>query len=121
MCGEARFQVDPLDTLTNPNPLDEVLSPKIERFDRGLTFAADRLVDSFQDEVPAARDRTLVERSTRLGARLILADLRGQDDVLRPASITCAVPLSEVHARVNFAKAARRLRPTARDRDHRCD
>ncbi len=65
VCGEGRFNDEHSDTLLNPGVIIEVLSPSIERYDRGIKFQNYRLLPSLQDYVMISQNQPRIERFTR--------------------------------------------------------
>jgi Uma2 family endonuclease len=102
VCGERQFEDSEVDTLLNPTTIIEVLSPSTEAYDRGNKFAHYRRLPSLREYVLVAQDRVRVERYTRQGDEWLLTELNRLEDVLRLESIACAVPLSEIYAKVAF-------------------
>jgi Uma2 family endonuclease len=102
VCGEPEFEDAELDTLLNPRVILEVLSESTEKYDRGAKFAHYRQLESVQEYVLVAQDRAQVEHYLRQGEQWLLTPYRGLDAVLRFPTLNCAIPLSEVYARVEF-------------------
>jgi len=102
VCGEPRFLDGKGDTLLNPTVIIEVLSASTESYDRGDKFMHYRRLESLREYVLVAQDKVLVERYTRQGDEWLLTEFRQLDQTLQLASISCAVPLREVYARIEF-------------------
>jgi len=100
VCGGARFLEGGFDTLVNPTVIVEVLSPTTEAGDRGSRFAHYRRLPSLREYVLIAQDRVMVERFTRQGDDWRLTEFSRLEDALALDSIGCAMPLSEIYARV---------------------
>jgi Uma2 family endonuclease len=107
ICGEPLFRDDTFDTLLNPVLIIEVLSPSTEAFDRGGKFARYRRIASLKEYVLVSQDRMLVERFRRRGTAgdWTLTAYDRPDEVLELESIGCAVPLSQIYARVDLPEA----------------
>jgi Uma2 family endonuclease len=103
VCGERQFEDSEVDTLLNPNLIVEVLSPSTEAYDRGKKFAHYRRLESLREYVMVAQDQVRVERYTRQGDEWLLTELSRLEDTLRLESVGCAVALSAIYERVEFA------------------
>ena len=103
VCGGPRFEDSEVDTLLNPNVIIEVLSPTTEAYDRGKKFERYRRLESLREYVMVAQDEVHVERYTRQGDEWLLTELSRLEDTLQLESIGCAVALSEIYAKVQFA------------------
>ncbi len=103
VCGRPRFEDAESDTLINPTVIAEVLSPSTEAYDRGEKFAHYRYVESLQEYITIAQERMQVDHFARMGQQWLLTSLNRPDDVLSLPSIECAVPLSEIYARVELS------------------
>ena len=106
VCGAAEFADDERDSLLNPTVLIEVLSDSTEAYDRGRKFRQYQRLDSLREYVLVSQDEMAVERLARREEGWFVADvLTGPEDVLRLESVDCAVPLSEIYARVGLPDA----------------
>ena len=103
VCGEPTFMQERPDTLTNPTVLFEVLSPSTADYDRGRKFEDYRLLDSLQEYVIVAQDKTHIEHYTRQqDGSWLLKDINAPDATLTLAAIDCELPLADIYAKVNF-------------------
>ena len=103
LCDEPAFHDERRDVLTNPILLIEVLSPSTEGYDRGGKFALYRALPSLRQYVLVAQDRYSVDVFTRRDDnRWVLTAYSEPDDLIRFDAIACAVPMSEIYARVRF-------------------
>lgn len=103
VCGKPRFEDAQLDVLLNPTIIVEVLSPSTEAYDRGAKFAHYRYLESLQEYVLIAQDRMLVEHFERRGNQWLLTTYSRPAEVLSLPSIECAIPLSEIYARIELS------------------
>ena len=103
VCGHPRFEDAESDTLVNPTVIAEALSPTTEGYDRGGKFAHYRYVDSLQEYVLIAQERMQVDHFARMGQQWLLTSYSRPDEILSLPSIDCAVPLSEIYARVELS------------------
>ena len=103
LCDEPAFHDERSDVLTNPILLIEVLSPSTEGYDRGGKFALYRALPSLRQYILVAQDRYSVDVFTRRDDnRWVLTAYSDPDDLIRFDAIACAVPMSEIYARVRF-------------------
>jgi Uma2 family endonuclease len=103
VCGEPKFLDDEVDTLLNPTLIVEVLSPSTEDYDRGDKFDQYKAIRSLRECVVIAQEEVLVERFVKQGRKRIHSTYRDLGDTLVLESIGCAIPLSQIHARVKMA------------------
>ena len=103
VCGRVALSDDPLDTLTNPTAIFEVLSASTRGYDRGDKFVAYRAIPTLRDYVLLEQDRPHVEHFRKSDAGLwILHEYDGADAVLELPSIDVRAPLGEIYQRVEF-------------------
>jgi Uma2 family endonuclease len=102
--GEPRFADDRCDTLLNPALIVEVLSPSTEAYDRGFKSAQYRTVESLEEYALVSQAEPRVEVFRRQsGGHWLLSEAIGIDAVCHFESLDCAVPLSEIYAKVTFS------------------
>jgi Uma2 family endonuclease len=105
-CEPPRFAETPMATLLNPALIVEVLSPSIERADRGVKFDAYRLLNSIRAYVLVSQDEPRIEffcRQADGSWRYEVA--RGLEATLRLEAVGCELRLADVYARVEFSPA----------------
>jgi Uma2 family endonuclease len=104
ICGEPKFADDRCDTLLNPALIVEVLSPPTEAYDRGFKSAQYRTVESLQEYALVSQAEPRVEVFRRqVGGHWLLSEAIGLEAVCHFESLDCAVPLSEIYAKVTFS------------------
>jgi Uma2 family endonuclease len=104
ICGEPKFADDRCDTLLNPALIVEVLSPSTEAYDRGFKSAQYRTVESLQEYALVSQAEPRVEVFRRqVGGHWLLSEAIGLEAVCHFESLDCAVPLSEIYAKVTFS------------------
>lgn len=104
ICGEPRFADDRRDTLLNPTLIVEVLSPSTEAYDRGFKSAQYRTVESLEEYALVSQAEPRVEVFRRQpGGHWLLSEAIGIEAVCHFESLDCAVPLSEIYAKVTFS------------------
>lgn len=101
LCGEAIFDDNQKDTLTNPTVIIEVLSPSTEAYDRGEKFEQYRKLESLAEYVLVSQDKRHIEVFTRQpdGRWLLTETSRG---VVRLRSIKCRLSLDDVYDKVEL-------------------
>jgi len=116
VCGEAQFEDETLDTLTNPTLIVEVLSESTERMDRRMKWDCYQTLPSLRTYVLIAQDEPRIETFTRQedGAWSYSAANKLEATVSLPA-IGCTLRLSDVYARVEFPPV---LDPTTPEEDN---
>jgi Uma2 family endonuclease len=101
LCGEAQFEDNEHDTLTNPVLLVEVLSDSTEAYDRGKKFEHYRRVPSFREYLLIAQDRAHVERYLRSeDGQWVLSEYSDLAAVIDLSSVGCTLSLSDVYDKV---------------------
>ena len=103
-CGEAEFEDDEFDTLTNPVVIIEILSDSTEAFDRRKKFNYYQNISSLKDYVLISQDKYRVEQYTRQEKKNSweYRSLNDIDQNLIIKSADCDVPLSEIYWGVKF-------------------
>jgi len=102
-CGDAEFEDNEFDTLTNPVIIMEILSDSTEAFDRGDKFA-------YYQVIPTLKEYILVSQKKYRIEQFILSDdnkweyrsYEGREKVLKMESIGCELRLSEIYLNVTF-------------------
>jgi Uma2 family endonuclease len=102
LCGDAEFEDQHLDTLTNPTLILEVLSPSTEAYDRGTKFSHYRRIASLMEYVLVAQDRHSVERFLRQGDLWLLSEASELTDVVHLHSIECDLTLADIYDKVGI-------------------
>ncbi len=103
ICGEPQFEYDRRDVVSNPIVLVEVLSNSTEAYDRGTKFEQYRTLESLQQYVLIAQDRTSVESFTKSADGhwvLSATNEPQQSHWLEP--IECTLALADVYDKVKF-------------------
>lgn len=105
VCGEARFDDDKRDTLTNPLLVIEILSPSTEAYDRGEKFAHYRRLLSLQEYLLVAQDKVRVEHYVRQAdGSWRYASVEGLDASLTLPSIGVTLRLADIYERLDLAQ-----------------
>lgn len=101
LCGEAVFDDNQTDTLTNPTVIIEVLSPSTEAYDRGQKFEYYRKLESLAEYVLVSPDKRHVEVFTRRPeGRWLLTET--SSGIARLQSIKCRLALDDIYDKVDF-------------------
>lgn len=102
-CGEAQFEDNEFDTLTNPVVIMEILSDSTEAFDRGKKFAYYRAISTLQEYILVAQDEYHVEQYIRRNdGKWEYCSYKGTDQILKIESVDCELPLSDVYWDIKF-------------------
>ena len=89
-CGDADFEDDKLDTLTNPVVIMEILSDSTERFDRGDKFAYYRIIPALQEYILISQKKYLVDQFIRIEDGWKYHSYSNADHILRiPSVVGC--------------------------------
>ncbi len=100
-CGTPSFEDTHGDTLLNPVVIIEVLSPSTELYDRSAKFQQYRTLSSLQVYILVSQESPRIEMYTRQSGDLwVLSEVKDLTDILELWVISCALPLSEIYARV---------------------
>lgn len=103
VCHPPEFEDVHVNTLLNPTLLIEVLSPSTEQYDRGKKFESYRALDSLQEYLLIAQDRTHVERFVRQPqGTWLFSEVNGLDASLDMTAIGCALALADVYDKIVF-------------------
>ena len=101
---DPKFADDQHDTLLNPSLIVEVLSPSTEAYDRGFKSAQYRTVESLEEYTLVSQAEPRVEVFRRQSAgHWLLSEAVGLEAVCHFESLNCAVPLTEIYAKVTFS------------------
>lgn len=102
VCNRPSFEDNVFDTLINPTLIVEVLSPSTESFDRGKKFAHYQELESLQEYILVAQDRTYVEHHRLIETQWVRYEFHDTKDVLLLKSIECNLPLQDIYTRITF-------------------
>lgn len=103
ICGPIILNDGPLETITNPTVLIEVLSPSTRAYDRGEKFELYRSIPTFRDYLLIEQSAVDVERRWRTGDRWSSSQTSSLKDVIRLDSIEVELEVTDLYARVVFA------------------
>ena len=101
-CGDAEFEDDKFDTLTNPVVIIEILSNSTERFDRTKKFAYYRAISTLQEYVLVSQHECWVEQYTHQNDMWSYRSHGDMDQILKLESVNCELPLSEIYLNIKF-------------------
>ena len=102
-CGDAEFEDDEFDTLTNPVIIMEILSDSTEAFDRGKKFAYYRKVPTLQEYILISQTEYHVEQYIRRDdGKWEYRSYEGTGQILKMESVQCELPLSEIYWDIKF-------------------
>lgn len=103
ICGPIILSDGPLETITNPTVLIEVLSPSTRAYDRGEKFELYRSIPTFRDYLLIEQSAVDVERRWRTGDQWSSSRTSSLKDVIRLESIEVELEVADLYARVSFA------------------
>ncbi len=101
-CGDAQFEDNEFDTLTNPVVIIEILSDSTELFDRTKKFFNYRKIPTLQEYILVSQHECQVEKFTRQSDIWGYQSYEGPEQILTIASANCELPLSEIYLNVEF-------------------
>ncbi|WP_035237983.1 Uma2 family endonuclease [Desulfobacter vibrioformis] len=102
-CGDAEFEDNKFDTLTNPVVIMEILSDSTEAFDRGKKFAYYRTIPTLQEYILVSQDEYHVEQYIRRNnGKWEYCSYKGADQILKIESVNYELPLSEIYWGIKF-------------------
>jgi len=102
-CGDAEFEDNKFDTLTNPVVIMEILSDSTEAFDRGKKFAYYRTISTLQEYILVSQDEYHVEQYIhRNNGKWEYCSYKGADQILKIDSVNYELPLSEIYWGIKF-------------------
>ena len=102
-CGDAEFEDNEFDSLTNPVGVMEILSDSTEAFDRGKKFAYYRAISTLQEYILVSQNEYHVEQFIRSDdGKWEYRSYEGKDQILKMESVNCDLPLSEVYWDIQF-------------------
>jgi Uma2 family endonuclease len=97
-CGDAEFEDNEFDTLTNPVIIMEILSESTEAFDRGKKFAYYRKIPTLQEYILISQTEYHVEQYIRCDdGKWEYRSYEGAGQILKMESVQCELPLSEIY------------------------
>ena len=101
--GDAKFEDNEFDTLTNPVIIMEILSDSTEAFDRGDKFAYYRAIPTLKEYILISQKKIRVEQFIlRDDNKWEYRSYEGTNRVLNMESIQCELALSEIYLNVKF-------------------
>jgi Uma2 family endonuclease len=103
ICGPIILSGEPLETITNPTVLVEVLSPSTRAYDRGRKFELYRSIPTFRDYLLVEQNAVDVEHRWRTGDEWSSDRKTSLEDVIRLESIDVELRIADLYARVVFA------------------
>lgn len=102
-CGNAEFEDNEFDTLTNPVVIIEILSDSTEAFDRGDKFEYYKAIPTLQEYILVSPKKIWVGQFIRKdGGKWEYGSYQGADHIFKIESINCQLPLSELYLNVEF-------------------
>jgi Uma2 family endonuclease len=107
-CGDAQFEDNKFDTLTNPVIIIGILSDSTEAFDRGDKFTYYRAIPPLKEYILVSQKKYHVEQYIRSdNGKWEYRSYESPDQMLNMESVNCDVLLSEIYLNVNFETQSR--------------
>jgi Uma2 family endonuclease len=98
ICGPIILSGEPLETITNPTVLVEVLSPSTRAYDRGRKFEQYRSIPTFRDYLLIEQSAVEVEHRWRAGDQWSSERKTSLQDVVRLDSIEMNLKVADLYA-----------------------
>ena len=103
VCGQAQYDPEYPNLLTNPRLIIEVLSPSTMDYDRGEKWGFYQQLPSLQEYLLVWQDRPQIEQYGRQpDDSWRYLRVAGWEQTLRLASIHCELPLAEIYSGIEF-------------------
>lgn len=97
-CGDAEFEDNKFDTLTNPVVIIEILSDSTEAYDRGDKFELYRRLPTVKEYILVSQKKYWIGQYVRQQSGQWTYDsYEGVEQVLKIESVGCELPLSEIY------------------------
>ncbi len=103
ICGPILTSGDPLETITNPTVLVEVLSPSTRDYDRGEKFELYCSIPTFREYLLLEQNVVGVEHRWRSGDQWSTSRKTSLDDVIRLHAVDVDMNLADLYTGVQFA------------------
>ena len=100
--GPIILSAEPLETITNPTVLVEVLSPSTRAYDRGEKFELYRSIPTFRDYLLIEQSAVDVEHRWRASDQWLSERKTSLQDVIRLNSIDVDLRIADLYARVQI-------------------
>ena len=103
VCGDAQFEDNTFDTLSNPTVIIEILSDSTERYDKGRKAELYRALNTVQDLVLISQTHCYIEHYQRQTATQWLFTIISQmDEKLTLPSVNVTIAVQDIYDKVSF-------------------
>jgi len=103
VCGDAQFEDNTFDTLSNPTVIIEILSDSTERYDKGRKAELYRALPTMQDYVLISQTHCYIEHYHRQTATQWLFTIISQmDEKLTLPSVNVTIAVQDIYDKVSF-------------------
>jgi len=103
VCGDAQFEDNTFDTLSNPTVIIEILSDSTERYDKGRKAELYRALPTMQDYVLISQTHCYMEHYHRQTATQWLFTIISQmDEKLTLPSVNVTIAVQDIYDKVSF-------------------
>ena len=111
LCGEAEFEDEHMDTMTNPQVIIEVLSESTESYDRGRKFIHYRSLASLSEYFLVSQTECRIERYSRQsGDTWLYSECADPSGSIELTSVAAHLTVSSVYHKVDFERAKSKLK-----------
>jgi Uma2 family endonuclease len=101
VCGDAQFEDNTFDTLSNPTVIIEVLSDSTERYDRGRKAELYRALPTMQDYVLISQTHCYIEHYQRQSAtQWLFTTISQLDEKLVLSSVNATIAVHDIYDKV---------------------
>jgi len=103
VCGDAQFEDNTFDTLSNPTVIIEILSDSTERYDKGRKAELYRALPTMQDYVLISQTHCYIEHYQRQTAtQWLLTIISQMDEKLTLPSVNVTIAVQDIYDKVSF-------------------
>ena len=103
VCGDAQFEDNTFDTLSNPTVIIEILSDSTERYDKGRKAELYRALPTMQDYVLISQTHCYIEHYHRQTAtQWLLTIISQMDEKLTLPSVNVTIAVQDIYDKVSF-------------------
>jgi Uma2 family endonuclease len=101
VCGDAQFEDNTFDTLSNPTVIIEILSDSTERYDKGRKAELYRALPTVQDYVLISQTHCYIEHYQRQTAtQWLFTTISQMDEKLILSSVNATIAVHDIYDKV---------------------
>jgi len=103
VCGDAQFEDNTFDTLSNPTVIIEILSDSTERYDKGRKAELYRALPTVQDYVLISQTHCYIEHYQRQTAtQWLFTTISQMDEKLILSSVNATIAVQDIYDKVSL-------------------